>query len=222
MKDIIILGTAGTCIDILEIIESINKTNKRDIYNILGFLDDDEDKYLKEIYNIKVIGKLSDAYKYPDSFFVNGIGSVNNFFLKKRIIDTTRLPAEKFESFVHPSAIVSEYSEIKNGTVIFQNVVISSSTSVGKHVIILPNTVINHDSTVGDYSCITSGVLISGGVSIGQSCYLGTGSCLNNGINVGDECLIGMGSVVVDNTQKGNVYYGNPAKLKRTIRKNLN
>jgi len=84
VKKIIILGTGGNCIDILETINKINKIKKK--YKILGFLDDDTDKVGLNFNGIKVLGALSTAKNYKNCYFVNGIGSPNNFWKKKDIL----------------------------------------------------------------------------------------------------------------------------------------
>jgi sugar O-acyltransferase (sialic acid O-acetyltransferase NeuD family) len=219
MKKIMILGVGGNSIDILDAINDINDINKEVIYNCVGFLDDDQDNWGKVHYGVEVLGPLSGACKHSDCFFVNGIGSSCNFYMKKDIISRTQLPKEKFSTIVHPTASVSRLARLGCGTVVLQNVTIASNVSVGDHVIILPNTVVSHDSSIDDYSCIAGGVCISGGVTIGKSCYLGANSVMLNNITVEDNCLLGMGSVALNSIEENNVVVGNPAKfLRKTIK----
>jgi sugar O-acyltransferase (sialic acid O-acetyltransferase NeuD family) len=213
MKEIIILGTNGNCIDILDTINEINSISQK--YKCIGFLDDNPDNLGQEYYGIKVIGSLSQAKTFSDAYFVNGIGSSLNFWKKKSIIEKTMIPLERFETIIHPTASVSTFSQIGLGTVIFQNVTIASNVKIGNHVIILPNSVISHDDIIGDYTCITGGVCVSGGVTIGESCYLGTNCSVIGDIHVGDYCLIGMGSNVLKDIPENSVVFGNPATIKR-------
>lgn len=215
MKKIIILGTGGNCIDILDAINEINLLAQTPVYDCIGFLDDTPDNQNKEFYGVKVIGQLTDAAKFTDTFFVNGIGSPLNFWKKGVIINKTGIPFERFETIIHPSAVVSKMSTIGFGTVVLQNVVIASNVKIGNHVIILPNSILSHDDIVGDYTCITGGVCISGGVVIGSSCYIGTNSTIIGNITIGDNSMIGMGSVLLNNVEANSVMIGNPAKLLR-------
>ena len=217
-KDIIILGTGGNCIDILDTIHDINDAHGSIIYTCQGFLDDDYKKWGTEICGLKVLGPLNSANLYHKCYFVNGIGSPNNFFRKKEIISQTSLQEERFISIIHPTASVSHLSTIGIGVVIFQHVTITSNVKIGNHVIILPNTVISHDNVIGDYTCIAGGVCISGGVNIGPSCYIGSNSSMIGYIKIGDCCLIGMGSVVLHDVLGHTIVAGNPARvLQRTI-----
>lgn len=217
-KRIIIFGTGGTCIDILDTINDINKTMRSKKYDCIGFLDDNRQNWGNEFYGVKVLGPLDSAPKYGDCFFVNGIGSPFNFWKKRQIIAKTKIPNERFETIIHPSACVSSTSILSCGTTILQNVTIASDVEIGNHVIVLPNSVISHHDVIGDYTCIAGSVCISGGVSIGQSCYLGSNSAIIGNVKIGNHCLIGMGSVVLDNVDDNTVVVGNPAKyLRRTL-----
>jgi sugar O-acyltransferase (sialic acid O-acetyltransferase NeuD family) len=220
MKKIVILGTGGNSVDILDTIHDINATHSTQVYECVGFLDDNESLWGKTLHGVKVLGSLISARDLTDCYFVNGIGTVTNFWNKDSIISKTRIPPEKFETIVHPSASVSRTACLGRGVAIFQNVTITSNVKIGDHVIVLPNSVISHDDVIGNYTCITGGVCISGGVTIGRSCYLGTNSAIINNVEIGDLSLIGMGSVVLDSVPPNSVFVGNPAKfLRSTIEK---
>ena len=217
VKKIVIFGTGGNCIDILDTILEINK--KEQTYEFIGFLDDNPELWGKKINDEIVLGPLNMAKDLINScYFVNGIGSQQNFYIKDKIISKTQVPLEKFETIIHPSAAVSDTSLIGKGVVVLQNVTIASNVKVGNHVMILPNSVISHDGYIKDYTCIAGGVCISGGVNIEESCYLGTNCSIIDNVNIGKHSLIGMGSVVLESVFENSVMVGCPAKfLKNTI-----
>ena len=214
-KKIVILGTGGNCLDILDAINDVNDARREKIYECIGFLDDDEQKWGKEFFGVKVWGPLASAGQYEECSFVNGIGSPANFWKKKEIISKTGVGLERFETIVHPTASVSKMSILGAGTVVFPNATIASNVKIGHHVIILPNTVVSHNDAIGDYTCIAGGVCVSGGVEIGHSCYLGANTSLINDVRVGNYCLIGMGSVVLTDVPDNEIWVGNPARFLR-------
>lgn len=213
-KRIIILGTGGSSLDIFDIINDINFT-KSYLYDFVGFLDDDKSKWGKEIFGYKILGNLEMSSFFPNCFFVNGIGNSSNFWKKENIISRTKIPLERFETIIHPTASISKTATIGKGSVIFQNVTININVKIGNHVIILPNTIISHDCIIDDYTCISSGVCVSGNVHIGKSSYLGANSSIIENITIGDYSLIGMGSVILNSISENSVFVGNPAKFLR-------
>jgi sugar O-acyltransferase (sialic acid O-acetyltransferase NeuD family) len=214
-KRLIILGTGGNCVDILDTVYEQNAHSLRPPYECIGFLDDDPQQWGKKIWGVEVLGPLESAPKYPDAYFVNGIGSERNFWKKAAIIAKTQVPLARFETILHPTASVSRMATLGKGVVVLQQVTIANQARIGHHVIILPNTVISHDAVIGDYTCITGGVCISGGVTIGRDCYLGTNSSVIGGVQIGNGCLIGMGAVIRHDVPEHTVMVGNPARFLR-------
>jgi len=214
-KKIAILGTGGNSVDILDTINDLNSRAPSNVYECVGFLDDNQALWGKLLHGVKVLGPLASAGELEDCCFVNGIGTPSNFWRKEAIISKTGVALERFETIVHPSASISRMAQLGLGTVVFQNVTITSNVEIGNHVVVLPNTVISHDDVIGDYTCITGGVCISGQVKVGSSCYLGTNSTIIGNIEIGDHCLIGMGAVVLGNVPRNSVVVGNPARFLR-------
>lgn len=217
MKNVVILGTGGNSVDILDTLNDINLASGAEKYRCVGFLDDDAGRWGQKIHGVEILGPLESAPSLGDDcLFVNGIGSPSNFLKKEQIIAKTRVPCERFDTVIHPTASVSRLAALGPGTVVFQNATITSNVRIGAHVVVLPNSVISHDDVVGDYVCIAGGVAVSGGVTVGASSYLGTKCCIIGNATIGRGCLIGMGSVVLRDVPDYAVMVGNPARQIRT------
>lgn len=217
IKKVIIFGIGGTSIDILDVINDINESSKAKL-ECIGFLDDEEEKVGEIIGNVKVLGSLNIAKDFKNTYFINGIGSPNNFFKKDEIIKKTSISLDKFLTIIHPSATVSKTAQVGSGSVIFQNVTINSNVKIGNHVVILPNSVLGHDCVIGDYTCVASMASISGGIDVGKCCYIGSNSVIKEFVKIGEYSLVGMGSVVLEDVSPNSVYVGNPAKFLRKIK----
>ena len=216
-RKLIILGTGGTCRDIVDTVRDLNASGVAPRIDCMGFLDDNEALWGSTVEGLPVIGPLAAARDIRECRFVNGIGSPANYTLKEQLIARTGLPIERFATLVHPTASVSRTARLGHGVVVFQQVTITSNVTVGHHVVILPNSVISHDDEIGDYTCVAGGVKVSGGVRVGRGCYLGSGAALIGGIEVGDGALVGMGSVVLKNVPAWTVVAGNPARHLRNV-----
>jgi sugar O-acyltransferase (sialic acid O-acetyltransferase NeuD family) len=221
MKRVLILGVAGGCLDILDTINDINRAAGTTVYDCIGLLDDNRTTWGQSFMGVECLGPLESATEYPDCWFINGIGSQRDFWRKRKIIATTGVPLDRFETIIHPTASVSKAAKLGFGTVVFPNATITHAVSIGNHAIVEPATLLGHDVFVGDYCCITPGVCLTGGVHVEQSCYLGCNSTVRNNVRIGEYCLVGMGAVVLRDVPRNSVVVGNPARVIRKTSENL-
>jgi sugar O-acyltransferase (sialic acid O-acetyltransferase NeuD family) len=213
MKKLIILGMNGYCFDILDLVEAINARAGRTIYECAGYLDDDASKFGKAFDGGIVHGPITFAPQFTDCVFANAIGSAKNFFRKEQILARTGIPDERFETLIHPSAVVSPRAHIGHGVIIFQGVSIASGVRVGKHTTILSGGIFGHDDEIGDYGSIAAGVAVAGRTTIGKSCYLGTNCTIIGDIKIGDYAMVGMASAVFRDVEANVTVTGNPARV---------
>ena len=211
-QPIVLLGAGGGSVDILDLLLDLNAARGETQYLCKGFLDDDESRWGTEILGYPVLGPLAMAKDFPDAQFVNGIGSPESFRRRKPLLEEFGLPAERFETVVHPSATVSQSAIVGRGAVISQHVTVCAQAHIGDHTVILPNSVISHHCRIGAYTCIAGSACLSGHVETGESCYIGAHAAIKNGLTLGPGCLVGMGSVVLKNVPAGATVAGNPAR----------
>ena len=215
MKKLIILGTGGNCLDIYDAALAINRQAGKTIYECLGLLDDNRALHGTELSGLKVLGGFADAAKFPDAFFVNGIGSPTSFWRKADVLAGTGLPLGRFETIIHPQASVSSLATLGRGVAVLPGASIGARAEIGNHVIILQGAIISHDCRIGDYGCVASGACLSGDVDVAPFCYIGANVSVRNGIKIGTRALVGIGSVVVKDVLENTVVAGNPARYLR-------
>jgi len=216
---LVILGTGGNSLEILEAIHDLNASSPRgDVYECIGFLDDDSIRWGDLLHGLPILGPLTAAAEFAGCRFVNGIGSPNNFWKRGHIVARTGIAAERFETIVHPTATVARSARLGHGVVLLPHAAVGANVELGDHVMVLPNSVISHDSTVGAHTCVAACVAVSGAVEVGAFCYLGSRAAIIGSVRIGDGALIGIGSVVLGDVEPDTVVAGVPARVLRRVR----
>lgn len=211
-----------------------------DKWEVAGFLDDDVElkghlipAYVMrlekdEVGQIWQLGREETAYpvlnsisafsQYSDcQFIIAGFANDKDIDRVRRTHEMMVLPDSRFETVIHPSAEISHFAEIGNGTVIMAGVTIAPGVKIGNHVMVMPNAVIEHNSEIHDYCNICAGAIISGYVTIAECCWIGANASITSKIIVGCSSLVGIGAVVIRNVINESVMVGNPARLLRHI-----
>ena len=213
-KKICIIGTGGFGRETLTyLINSLSHTKKK-IINIAVFMVNDKYYNETEIMGIPVIReKEFDIKKYK---VVVAIGDP-----KKRKKVVKNLPKNtEFTTIIDPSAIISDWVEIGEGSIIAAGVTLTCNIKLGKHAQLNLNTTIGHDCVIKDYFTTAPATNISGNCKFGDSVYFGTNSSIREGITICDNVTIGMGAVVVKDINESGIYIGNPVKkLEKKIKK---
>lgn len=210
---LLVLGAGGNSLSILEAVEETNRLSATGpLYELRGVLDDLPQNRGKQILGYPVLGTLSDAHKFADCKFMNGIGSPESYKKKPDVVARVGIPRERYETVVHPRAIISPHSKIGVGTAILANSVICAEVEISDHVIILQNTVVNHHSKIDDFATLSSGITLLGYTRVGRNAFVGGAAAVRPYITIGDGALVGMASVVVKDVPADIVVAGNPAK----------
>ena len=116
---------------------------------------------------------------------------------------------------VHPSASVSRYASIGDGSVIFAGAVVNADASVGLGAILNTGCSVDHDCVLGDAVHISPGARLAGGVQVEDGSWIGIGASVRQLICIGRRVMVGAGSAVVSNVPDDMTVAGVPAKRMR-------
>lgn len=119
----------------------------------------------------------------------------------------------KYEKAIHQSAIISDTSEIGEGTVVFAGAIIQPNTKIGKHVIINTGASVDHDNIIGDYAHISPKAALCGHVEVGEGSHVGVGAVVIPKVKIGKWCTIGAGTIVLKDVPDYATVVGNPGKI---------
>lgn len=188
------------------IIDSLKASGKQ----ISGLFDDNPD--VKELLEYSVYGSF-DQNRLGDEELIISVG-LNH--IRKKIVE--KLPENtRYGKAIHPSAIISEYASLGEGTVVMQGAIIQSSGSIGRHCIINTAASVDHDCLIDDFVHISPNATLCGAVSVGEGSQVGAGAVVIPGIKIGKWSLVAAGAVVMKDVPDNVLVLGNPARVVKRI-----
>ncbi|WP_286263320.1 acetyltransferase [Thalassotalea atypica] len=203
MKRLAIIGAGGHGKVVADCAE------KADEYDEIFFIDAIYPN-TTQVLHWHIKASSEDWQKYINSAdFVVAIGNnETRLRLTKELIERNA----NVVSIIHPSAQVSSYSTIGQGTVIFANAVINCSTELGIANIINTSATVDHDCKIGDGSHVCPGAHIAGGVNLGKHCWVGIASAIIQCVNITNNVTIGAQACVLNNISASGTYVGTPTQ----------
>lgn len=201
---ITLYGASGHCKVIIDSIENSN--------NAIHLIVDDNPS-IKSI-----LGKPVSASTAVDSSKIsNVILSIGNNKIRKIL---SKQLQTNFSKAIHPSAIISNFATVDDGTVIMAGAIINPDTRIGKHCIINTGAIIEHDCSIADFVHISPNASLAGGVSVDEGSHIGIGSVIIQGIKIGKWAIIGAGAVIIKDVPDNAVVVGNPGKIIKYTKEN--
>jgi sugar O-acyltransferase (sialic acid O-acetyltransferase NeuD family) len=210
---LLFLSAGGTSIDVLGLLADFRDSGST--YEPIGYLDDDGAKKGAIVMGLPVLGPISDWPRFPDVKLVNCLGSPANYRRRRTRVEDLGITPDRFETIVHPTAVVSMHSAIGAGTIVYPHAYIGGGATIGVQALIMSHVSINHGVHVGGHAIVATGAILLGSVSVGVSTYIGAAASIQQGRSIGDGSLVGMGSVVVRDVDPNVVVAGTPARLLR-------
>jgi sugar O-acyltransferase (sialic acid O-acetyltransferase NeuD family) len=171
---------------------------------ISNLFDDNPMTHNTELCGIKVIGSI------PDAIGGNAIIGIGDNKIRRKISST--FTQQKWQTVIHPSAIISTDVLIGEGSVIMAGVIIQPGAVIGKHCIINTGTCIDHDCVIGDFVHIAPNCSLAGGVSVSEGTFIGIGTSIIPNKAIGSWTIVGAGSVIINDQPDNCTTLGVPAK----------
>ncbi|MCM1213751.1 MAG: acetyltransferase [Lachnospiraceae bacterium] len=209
MRKIYIVGAGGFGKEVAWLIERINSVIP--VWELAGFIDDDEEKQSKQETKYPVIGDCSLLARCEEEVWV--VCAIGAAEVRKKVIRKIEgYRNVKFATLIDPSVTLSSAIRIGEGSIICAGTILTVDISIGCHVIINLDCTVGHDAMIGDFVTIYPSVNVSGCVTVEECVELGTGTQIIQGRKIGCGTVVGAGAVVTKDLPSGCTAVGMPAK----------
>lgn len=202
---VIIIGAGGHAAEISDYLEYSNSQNTPDSeVEIVGYLDDDFDKYLHYCLKFPYLGSISEHQIVSNVHYIIGIA---NLVYRKKFVELFLERGAKFSSYIHPTASISSSAKIGEGVVIAPNVNLGPNAYVGDFSLVNSRVSLGHDSKVGKYNFLSPNVCFSGFTQVGDENLFGINSATIPGIKIGNRNKIMAGMTLDKNVGDSEVVF---------------
>lgn len=213
---LLIFGSGGISKETYNLVKQINTHNNQQIYNFLGFVEDNASNIGNEIIDgFKVVTCDDDMKEYANSFLVVGIViPMGNPKVKSKIYSKIKVIENAvYPNIIHPS-VKFDVNTVKLGigNILTSGINLTCDIKIGNFNLINLNSTIGHDTEIKDFNVINPLVAVSGNVIINNGCLIGTGAKILQQLRINDNATVGSGAVVVADVEANSTVVGVPAK----------
>jgi sugar O-acyltransferase (sialic acid O-acetyltransferase NeuD family) len=181
-------------------------------YSRIEFVDDAPELYGASVLGFPVIGGSGAISAGAEVFIAVGDNSH-----RAKVAARIRDLGARLATLRHPSAMISSFASVGEGTLIMPRAVINAGASLGGNCILNTGAIVEHDCVVHNFVHLSPAACIGGNVHIEEAAHLGIGAIVLPGIRVGARSVVGAGCVVNRNLPKDVVAVGVPARILRRI-----
>ena len=146
------------------------------------------------------------------------IVTVGDNLVRKKLVSRVK---HAFGKAIHPSAIVSGYAKVGEGSVVMPGVIVNSASRIGSHCILNSASIIEYECTLEDFVHVSPNVTICAGSSIGEGTHIGAGATIIPNKKIGKWCVIGAGSVITQDIPDYSMVVGVPGKIIKALVKKV-
>ncbi len=204
-NNIALLGAGGHAKVVLDTLQLACPNDKISIY------DDNSSKLGSNLFGFEVHVPIQHYSNLPSNVHV----AIGNNLVRRRLGEEILNGKKNYLVIIHPTAVVSKFSQIGKGVFIGAGAIVAPDTVLYDGIIINHNAVIDHDCSIGSWTHIAPGVVLGGGVIVGKNCLIGAGAIVLPGIRICDDAVIGAGAVVTRDVEQGVTVVGIPARNNR-------
>lgn len=181
-------------------------------YDILGFLDDNQNLTNETKYGRRVLGTVDKLEQFAERKNLNVVVGVSAPADRERIVKRLQKFDLIYPNFVSPKAWLSGAVKLGRGIILYPGVSINYEGTVGDFAIMNMNCAIGHNCYIDSFVSLAPGVNLGGFTRIESGASLGIGVSTKQGIRIGSGAVIGGQSMLIEDVPHGAVIVGVPGR----------
>lgn len=186
-------------------------------FEVVGFLDNDENKIGRDFRGYPVLGKMRDAARLVDLERVSFLNLITRN-CQTRLVTSLEIMKQggKFTNLIHPSVNL-ENVRLGIGNYIQENVVLQAESEIGNNCAVNAGSIVSHETKLGHTVFLAPGVRLAGCITVEDGVFIGVGATVLPRLKIGKWSIVGAGSVVTKDVPPYTVVAGNPARILKAV-----
>jgi sugar O-acyltransferase (sialic acid O-acetyltransferase NeuD family) len=183
-----------------------------DAFELVGLVDDYPDNADRTIGGLRVLGTREDLGKLREDGAVALLLGFGESRSRAEILEQAVAAGFELPQLVHPSAVVSDSSNLGAGVQLLALTYVGPGARLGDAVLVNTGALVEHDAVLEDGAVIGPGATICGRVRIGREVTVGAGATILPDVTVGAAAVVGAGALVRDDVPEDVRVVGVPAR----------
>ena len=185
---------------------------------VLGFVDVDVTRHGQQQCGLLVLGgdEALAGFDTKHVGLANGIGGTRGEIKRRQVQKELEAAGWRFFSVKHPSAVVSPYAHLAEGSQLMAHCVVQPGAKVSAGCIVNTAAVVEHDVELGEFVHVAGNATLCGGVIVGAHSHIGASAVVLEGVHLGIATVVGAGAVVTGHHEGGQTLVGVPARPLKT------
>jgi len=201
---IIIVGAGGFG---REVLQWARQTWPEHAGKIAGYLSSDPSKLDGHSTGLPILGSPDEFAPEPFDLLLLAIGIPRT---RRQVVDTLQAKGGKFQTLIHPTAIVADNAKVGAGSVICPYSILSDGSVIGRLVLVNYLASVAHDSVIEDFTVMSPYAAVSGNARVGSGAFLGMHASVAPGVTVGAGVRISSHSWARVDIPENSLVHGNP------------
>lgn len=149
--------------------------------------------------------------------FIFAMSNVKQAPERYEMLKNLGIPAERFSTVVHPTAVVSGKAVLGHGVVLMPFTLVSPNVKIGNHTQLYAQSFIGHDTILEEMVFVANNASIGGRIHIKDGAHIGSNSSIVEHLEIGRFAIVGLGAVILKSIAEKEKVVGNPGRSIGTL-----